>query len=438
MPVLKGRLAKLRELGLRPASKLAEGGPGQNEPCESRASREVRGAPELAGFLEGWDRIAPGLHIRTTETGYSLPVDGGRCFDPRLFLPKRLAPDPSVHSSGAKPLPSWDELSFFDLETTGLSGGTGTIAFLAAMGFFADGSFLVTQAFIDDFPAEPAFLDFVIGVLAERPFLVTYNGASFDLPLLRTRCIMNGLRVPEFGHLDALHPARRLWKRSIGSCSLQDLETGLFGKPRWNDVPGFLIPRLWLDFSATSASASSDPAMRYARERALPDMARIAEHNALDVASLARLSVRMAGILEDPCGRWEGQRADPVRLSLLLLRQERRKEALEILEEASLAGDRKARLLAARLFRRERDREACARIVAGMRAESIEEHLELAKYYEHLAGNLEAALASTENAISLAGQVPESVTSVMPLMEALDRRKTRLERKLSRISARRI
>jgi uncharacterized protein YprB with RNaseH-like and TPR domain len=433
MPALKGRLAKLRELGLKPASSLVAERLEENEPGESPAPQEA------AGFLEGWDRIAPGLHIRTTETGYSLPSDAGRGFDTGLFLPKRLSPDPDSRSSAAKPLLSWDGLSFFDLETTGLSGGTGTVAFLAAMGFFAEDSFLVTQAFIDDFPAEPAFLDFVVGFLAERPFLVTYNGASFDLPLLRTRCIMNGLRVPDFGHLDALHPARRLWKRSIGSCSLQDLEAGLFGTPRWNDVPGFLIPRLWLDFSATSASAASVPAMRDAREEALPDMARIAEHNALDVTSLARLSVRMAGILEDPCRLWEGQRADPVRLSLLLLRQDRRKEALEILEEAGLAGDRKALRLAAMMHRRERNLEACARIVAQIQAESIEDHLELAKYYEHLARNNAAALASTENAIRLAEQFPEPVgTSGRQLMEALVRRKSRLERKLARIRARRI
>lgn len=424
MPALKGRLAKLKELGLRPASSLAENTIRQN----------VERQP--AGFLEGWDRIAPGLHIRTAETGFSLPASAAGSFDPGLFHPKKLhaaerALPPALWT------PGWENVSFFDLETTGLSGGTGTIAFLAAIGFFSGDSLLVTQAFIDDFPAEPAFLDFVVDFLLERPFLVTYNGASFDLPLLRTRCIMNGLRIPDFGHLDALHPARRLWKRSLGSCSLQDLETGLFGNPRWNDVPGFLIPRLWLDFSATSASAASDPAMNDARIKALPEMARIAEHNTLDVKSLARIAVRMAGILSDPCRHWEKERVDPVRLALLLLRQDRRREAMDILEEAGSTGDKDALRLAAMLYRRAKDREACARLAAQMRPESILEYLELAKYHEHLAKDFQAALACTEAALALAGEhsAPRFAgQSGIVVMQGLVRRKARLSRKLSGIS----
>lgn len=424
MPALKGRLAKLKDLGLRPASRLTENAIRQ---------REER---QPAGFLEGWDRIAPGLHIRTAETGFSLPSSAVRSFDPGLFRASNL------HAAGqgtpsALRTPGWEDVSFFDLETTGLSGGTGTIAFLAAIGFFSGDSLLVTQAFIDDFPAEPAFLEFVIGFLSERPFLVTYNGASFDLPLLRTRCIMNGLRIPDFGHLDALHPARRLWKRSLGSCSLQDLEAGLFGDPRWNDVPGFLIPRLWLDFSATSASAASDPAMNDIRMKALPEMARIAEHNALDVKSLARLAVRMSGILADPCSHWEKERTDPVRLALLLLRQDRRREALDLLEEAGISGDRDALRLAAMLYRRAKNLEACARLAAQMRPGSIPEYLELAKFHEHLAKDFQAALSCTEAAIALAGEQSDSRfsgQSGVVLMGNLVRRRARLSRKLSRIS----
>ncbi len=112
-------------------------------------------------------------------------------------------------------------LLFFDLETTGLSGGAGTYAFLVGFGFFAEDGFRTRQYFLRGYGEERALLDAVAGEVvgwaetAQPPVLITYNGRSFDVPLIETRYQLNRLRSPFGGlpHVDMLFPARRLWKR---------------------------------------------------------------------------------------------------------------------------------------------------------------------------------------------------------------------------------
>jgi len=179
----------------------------------------------------------------------------------------------------------------FDLETTGLSGGAGTIAFLAGFARWelrsgtlpgTPPAIRVTQLFLEDYPGEDDFLAALVTWLpseaeagrsatshppdASTPrdldaLLVTYNGASFDLPLLRTRCIMNG-RQPWFGpHRDVLHPSRRLWKHCFDSCSLSAMEGNLLNIRRAQDVPGHEVPARFLA-SLGSGQGPSHPALQ--------------------------------------------------------------------------------------------------------------------------------------------------------------------------------
>jgi hypothetical protein len=196
--------------------------------------------------------------------------------------------------SGEPSLAAFDlrRAAFLDTETTGLAGGTGTAAFLVGVGFVDGDVFRVRQYFMRDYHEEPALLRALAEDLAGFPFLVTFNGKMFDVPLLETRYRLCRQAHPlgEALHLDLLHPARRLWKARLESCRLQSLEDALLGLRRKGDIPGDEIPRIYFD---------------YVRSRAAGVVPRILEHNRLDIVSLAALSILACqwveeGWAEDP------------------------------------------------------------------------------------------------------------------------------------------
>jgi uncharacterized protein YprB with RNaseH-like and TPR domain len=175
--------------------------------------------------------------------------------------------------------------AFFDLETTGLSGGAGTQAFLVGCGWFdADRGFVSRQFLLTRPTDERPMLDAVADELERAGALVTFNGKSFDAPLLETRYLFH--RVAWSGrdmpHVDVLHPARRFWKPRTESadstCSLVALEKQILGVRRTGDVPSFEIPRRYFHFVR---SGDARP------------LAAILEHNRLDLLSLAALSARL-------------------------------------------------------------------------------------------------------------------------------------------------
>ena len=176
---------------------------------------------------------------------------------------------------------------FLDTETTGLAGGTGTLAFLVGLGYFDDGAFVVRQYFLRGPHEERAMLGAVHRHLHERRSLVTFNGKSFDLPLLSTRSILNRLR-PAFEslpHFDVLHAARRMWKPRWQDCSLGNLEFRILGKRRSADVPGALIPAIYFDF------------LRTGNTQQLPD---ILAHNREDLVTTAALLAHLGALVQSP------------------------------------------------------------------------------------------------------------------------------------------
>lgn len=142
-----------------------------------------------------------------------------------------------------------DKLLFVDLETTSLSTGAGNYPFLAGLAFIRDGVFTTEQYFMLDYSAEPAMLETILPRFAGAT-LVTFNGRTFDIPLLKSRYRIN--RVPGFPvdapHFDLLQPARRVFKRVIESCALKNIEERVLGIYREDDIPGWLIPEVYFSY----------------------------------------------------------------------------------------------------------------------------------------------------------------------------------------------
>ncbi len=185
---------------------------------------------------------------------------------------------------------------FFDLETTGLSGGAGTYAFLIGCGWCEeDGSFRTRQYLLAEHGGERAMLLALAGDLSRSGTLVSFNGKSFDAPLIETRCAFHRLTWAghEHPHLDVLHPARRFW--GDGDCSLVGLEAQILGAPRSGDVPGFEIPGRYFHFLR---SGDARP------------LAGVLEHNQRDLLSLAALSARLVQLVAGgPAGTGDAREA---------------------------------------------------------------------------------------------------------------------------------
>jgi len=178
---------------------------------------------------------------------------------------------------------------FLDTETTGLAGGTGTYAFLIGLAWWDAGALQVEQFFMRDFGEEHAILHEVAARIAERPVLVTFNGKSFDWPLLENRYTMTrSIPVPRLtAHLDLLHPARALWKLRLGSVRLVELERHVLdatrvGWHREDDVLAALIPQHYFD---------------YLRGGPAEPLAAVVRHNQMDLRGLAALVGKIDALL---------------------------------------------------------------------------------------------------------------------------------------------
>src|SRR5205814_3092607 len=202
---------------------------------------------------------------------------------------------------------------FLDTETTGLSGGTGTYAFLVGLAWWDAGGLQVEQLFLRDFAEEHSILQEVAGRLAERPVLVTFNGKTFDWPLLENRFTMTrAIPVPRLAaHLDLMHPARALWRLRLGSVRLVDLERHVLdpvrlGWHRDDDVASSVIPRQYFDFL---------------RGGPVEPLVAILRHNQMDLRGLAALFGKIDARLAAQSGDSELDGLDLFGLSRFLQRK---------------------------------------------------------------------------------------------------------------------
>src|SRR5947209_51017 len=187
---------------------------------------------------------------------------------------------------------------FLDTETTGLAGGTGTYAFLIGLAWWDAGGLQVEQFFMRDFAEEHSLLHELAARVDERPVLVTFNGKSFDWPLLENRFTMTrSIAVPRLAaHLDLLHPARALWKLRLGSVRLVELERQVLDAPRlgWHrddDVASALIPQFYFD---------------YLRGGPVEPLAGVVRHNQMDLRGLAALFGKVNALLSEPSSAASG------------------------------------------------------------------------------------------------------------------------------------
>ncbi len=317
------------------------------------------------------------------------------------------------------------KLLFLDTETTGLAGA-GTIAFMVGVAFFDEQALIVRQYFLRDHADEPAMLTLLARLIDQHEVLVTFNGRSFDLPLLDTRYLMNGLDdqmgdLRHRAHIDLLPPARRLWRSRLGSCSLASLEESLLGVRRSReDVPGWAIPGLYMD---------------YLRDGDASQLVGVFYHNEIDMLSMVTLAQRIVRLFTQPR---DGDAPDD------LLSLARWQVALDMPAEAEanlrqiLTGELELDAyqqalgqLAWLLKRHDRRPEAVPlwQQLAVTSFDDVSAHVELAKYYEWHDVKLSLALHWTTQALSLVeGWEPARLEIVL---EELLHRRARLERKLA-------
>ena len=242
-------------------------------------------ARELAD-LPPRERLALPGELRQTEHGPLRVIE-------RWLLPQHCHGRVNVADALAADVAALAQLAFepalrgvdlsrmliLDTETTGLSGGTGTVPFLIGIAFFEGGVLKVEQLFLDELGGETPMLHHLAQRLADASVLVSYNGKAFDWPLLRTRFVLNRVAVPALPpHLDLLHCARRLLRPRMDSVRLVEVERALLGFYREDDVDGSEIPGLYLG---------------YLRTRDPKDLLPVLTHNVHDVIALAALLERL-------------------------------------------------------------------------------------------------------------------------------------------------
>lgn len=335
--------------------------------------------------------VRVGLDGEPSQQGVHFPFgDDARALRPILVA--MLARDDEFRDI---PLES---IAFIDTETSGLSGGTGTYVFLVGIGFFEGDDFVVEQYAMEDYDEEAALVEVLRLRMADFEALVSYNGKSFDVPLLRTRFIFQ--RTPsvwELPHLDLLHLARRLWKRRLRDCSLGTVETQVLGIRRVSDVDGAMVPRIFFD---------------YVRGIRLERMIPVFDHNAQDIVSLGSLLGRIGRMMEEPMHPDFAFPSDQIGLSKIFDLNDDPDQATACLEEAlhrlrdPMTIHTVSMHLARTYKRRGQWEEACAvweaQIESGPSGR-VEPYIELAKYFEHRAKDHVRAQSIVEQAIRALG-----------------------------------
>ena len=351
-------------------------------------------APQISGAgAEAADRITRllGAEPRRTDRGRHLVV-------------RRRFPDPTASPVGPRAhrllFPGGTELTadprnwiFLDTETTGLAGGTGTYAFLVGIAWWDDEGLAIEQYFMPDHGQEASMLLDLTGRLAGRPVFVTYNGKSFDCPLLETRFRMTRLGnmpLPE-AHLDLLHPARVIWKTRLGSVALGEIERHILSLDRGPDIPSETIPGRYFAFLR---GGPPEP------------LVEVFDHNAKDLRGMAVLALHIARLIEETAETdCDGDQL--YGMSRLLRLRGEPELALELGERALAKGLSGAAELSARrdlalLSRRRRDYVAASRhwgrLVEDRRI-GMEAYEQLAIFHEHHSGNLETAVRMTREAL---------------------------------------
>ncbi len=314
------------------------------------------------------------------------------------------------------------DIVFLDTETTGLSGGSGTYAFLIGLGYITEQGLVVEQYLMRDFDEEYSMLQSVIDTLKNFQVLVTFNGKSFDWPLMESRLIYSRLKPLywENAHLDLLHISRRIWGNCLESCSLSSIEENILDSVRQDDIPGSMIPKAYFDYLNT---------------RETNEMERIIKHNEWDIVAMAALLLQISKLHLDPIGI--GDASELLGIARELERNDRITEAAKCYEACiRSAPNRSLKIEAKKRIAYMKKRHMGPGEAMDLWLDLADEQgsmllfpfIEMAKYFEHKSKDFQNALDCTDKAIQMAKMRRTSSN----LLEDLLKRRRRLIRKLER------
>jgi len=315
------------------------------------------------------------------------------------------------------------KFAFLDTETSGMAGGTGTYAFLVGAARFVNGKFTLQQFFLRDPSEEPAMLEALINFLGPCEGLVTFNGKSFDAPLLATRYSLHRIPVPfkNYAHIDLLPLARRLWRDRLPSRALKYLEEHVLGFTRTSDeVPGYEIPWLYFD---------------YLRSGDARPLGGVFYHNAMDVVAMAALLSHVSELLADPYSGRVEHGLDFVALGKLYEDLGHWDEAARLFERGLEIGLTESDFGVAvkRLSILQKKRGDVSRALKlweeAAQKGHIYAHIELAKYYEHKLRNAKTAIQWAKSARMEVEHADLPAYIRKHWLTEIDHRLARLERK---------
>lgn len=313
--------------------------------------------------------------------------------------------------------------AFLDTETSGLSGGTGTYAFLVGVARFIDDQFVLQQFFMRDPAEEPALLEGLAKFLAPCDSLVTFNGKAFDAPLLSTRYRLHRIPIPykDYSHLDLLPLARRLWRDRLESRALKYLEEHVLGLKRSSEeVPGYEIPWLYFDYLRTGDARP---------------LGGVFYHNAMDVVAMAALLAHMNDMIQNPYDGKVQHGLDFVALGKLFEDLGHWDEAARLLErglesELTEADFGVAVKRLSILQKRRGDLSEAVRLwEAAAKRGHLYAFIELAKHYEHKERDVKSALKWTKTALKHVEKINQPEYMRKFWVSEIERRLERLNRK---------
>ncbi len=362
-------------------------------------------------FLEGTD----GVRVLRS---YIAP--GSEWFHEDILRFKDVDPQELVVLGVDKRLKTIDpsKLLFLDTETTGLAGGSGTVAFLIGVGRYTGDGVVIEQLFLDKRGAEGIMLEYLEKILFEASGLVTFNGKSYDVSsILRNRSILFLKRdiFADIPHIDLLHSARRIYGYSLDSVSLKSLERTVLAIERVEDIESSLIPQFYRDY------------LFYGMDT---HMKTIFEHNLWDVLSMFRLAYRMCLVIRDP---WSHPN-DMGRLKVAKMRErvgdsERKIKLLyDLLDSTDDLVSYNAYMDLAKHYKRKKEYQKAVEILikcTERHGKEMKICIEIAKIYEHNLKDFKKALLYTEYAL-------DDCLDFM-LEEELIHRKERLLKKIKRL-----
>lgn len=397
---------KLKSLGVKTANSLQTPPKVDSHTIESVVAGNIHSTPRGDAFVSeqvfGEDYLHGGV---SPYSSFPLSFISQWANDPRIA-------DMPVH-----------KFAFLDTETSGVSGGTGTLAFLVGVARFIDDKFVLKQFFLRDPSEEPAMLEALIHFLAPCEGLVTFNGKSFDAPLLVTRYKMHRIPLPfkDYAHIDLLPLARRLWRDRLPSRALKYLEEHVLGFTRSSEeVPGYEVPWLYFDYLRTGDARP---------------LGGVFYHNAMDVVAMAALLGHVSELLADPYNGRVEHGLDFIALGKLYEDLGHWDEAARLFERGLEIGLEEADFGVAvkrisALQKKRGDLNQAVRLWEEAAAKGhIYAHIELAKYYEHKLRDVTASIqwAASARRVVEKADLPAYVRKHW--LHEIDHRLERLQRK---------